>query len=168
MFAQRARFRSAHRCRTPNVVEPGSEPSKDMGAHAYFDTPINLGLLCRHRKQDDTARGQDPPGAGGSPSPADDSPRFVLWITAAMAPRREHCVTFAQVASQVRAQDGVYESICGARFLPMSMTAPPGPRCQLCEFIHHKWLSDWQSALEQPSTLRRVAARLLGRRRPAP
>lgn len=95
-----------------------------------------------------------------------ESPRFVIWMTAART-HREHCVTYTQ-AAQGRARHGVYESICDARFVPLPMTAPPGPRCRLCEVIHREWIAQTQPAPQKPHTLRRLTAGLFRRRRPTP
>jgi hypothetical protein len=93
-----------------------------------------------------------------------ESPRFVLWMTAAVE-NREHCVTFAQVAARVRYSEGVYKSICGACIAPLSMTAPPGPRCQRCKELHREWVATSRPAPGKHGVLRRIA-RLYRRRRP--
>jgi hypothetical protein len=62
---------------------------------------------------------------------AETTPQFVIWMTIAGG-RRDHGVTLDEAAAAMRNRSGLYESLCGTRFVPASITAPPGPPCLSC------------------------------------
>ena len=68
--------------------------------------------------------------------------RVIIWMTDSRG-RHEHGVTIEAADSGVRAQMGIYESICGARFVPAPLSVPPRHRCLSCA-----------ARYEQPTTLR--------------
>lgn len=63
------------------------------------------------------------------------SPRLVMWWTCSVD-RLDHCVTIGQAEAGAEAENQTYASLCGRRFRPAPMTAPPNGRCRVCHYIY--------------------------------
>jgi len=94
--------------------------SVDNGPRTY------AGASNRHRRGSRSKGTRVTSGASGG---------RVMWIGSSLD-HRDHCVTLDQVAASVSARLGLYDSLCGSRFVPLPMLTAPKPRCPPCHRQH--------------------------------
>lgn len=82
------------------------------------------------------------------------------WITA-QADGTEHAVTDEAHVAGMEVGDGVFEAVCGVRFLAACMDAGPLDRCSLCvAFLHARAeMRSFEERMNRPSWLSRLCHR---------
>lgn len=89
---------------------------------------------------------------------------FFSWITA-QADGTEHAVTDEAQVAGMEAGDGVFEAMCGTRFLVACLEVGPRDRCSdCCAFLRAQAeMRDLDERMTRPSWLRRLFCHRSGR-----
>jgi hypothetical protein len=87
-----------------------------------------------------TERNASRPGPRANPrisSAAQPTCALVIWVTAIQG-YADHCVTLEHAATAVSTPGAIYESLCGARFVPAPISTPPARMCPRCALLNQR------------------------------